>query len=187
MSSNRIVALDFETANHNLASACSLGICIYDDGELIDNYEWYFKPHHRYNYFTNTHIHGIGEEDVADENEFVFFYEELKVILEDCVVAAHNAPFDIGVLNAVCDIYGLDRLSFPYVDTVALARKVYPELYNHKLDTCAAYLNIDLSHHNAKSDAYACLMIILKAMEAYDTYDLDEMLTKISIRPKLNM
>ena len=59
----RIVAIDFETANSSLASACSLGITIYNDGELVDSFEWYIKPHHRYNYFTNSHIHGIYEED----------------------------------------------------------------------------------------------------------------------------
>ena len=71
----RIVALDFETANAYSASACSLGIAIYEEGEIIDSFEWYFKPHHLYNYFTNSHIHGIYPEDVEEEPEFVFFHE----------------------------------------------------------------------------------------------------------------
>lgn len=183
----RIVALDFETANSSLASACSLGITIYNEGELVDSFEWYFKPHHRYNFFTNSHIHGIYEEDVINENEFVFYYDELFELLKDSVIVAHNASFDIGVLNAICDIYGLNRFTNQYLDTVKISRIVYPELYNHKLNTVAEYLNIDLNHHNGQSDSFACMMILLKAMEAYNIYDLDEFVKKIGIRYQKNM
>lgn len=187
MLSNKIVALDFETANSYPASACSLGIATYNDGEIGESFEWYFKPHHRYNYFTNSHIHGIYPEDVKDCNEFVFYYEELAEIIKDAVIVAHNAPFDIGVLNALCDVYGLDHFENYYLDTVGISRRVYPELYNHKLDTCAAYLNIDLNHHNGQSDAYACLMILLKAMEAYHSYETEDFVKKINIAARKNM
>jgi len=183
----RIVALDFETANSNLASACSLGVTIYDDGELLDNFEWYFKPHHRYNYFTNSHIHGIYEEDVINEKEFVFYYEDLKQILNDSIIVAHNASFDIGVLNALCDVYGLDHFKNKFLDTVKISRMVYPELYNHKLDTVSNYLGICLNHHNGKSDSFACMMILLKAMEAYKCYEIDEFINKLKIHYKENM
>lgn len=183
----RIVALDFETANSNLASACSLGVTIYSDGELVDSFEWYFKPHHRYNYFTNSHIHGIYPEDIENEKEFVFYYDELAEILKDSVIVAHNAMFDIGVLNAVCDVYGLDHFKNDYLDTVKISRIVYPELYNHKLNTVANYLGIDLNHHNGKSDAFACMMILLKAMEAYKCFELDEFLEKVRIHYVKNM
>ena len=182
----RIVALDFETANSYSESACSLGISIYEEGEILDSFEWYFKPHSRYNYFTNTPIHGICKEDVMNEKEFVFYYEKLQEILKDAVIVAHNAMFDIGVLNAVCDIYGLDHFQNEYIDTVAISRIVYPELYNHKLNTVSEYLNISLNHHNGKSDAFACLMILLKAMEAYQIYELDDFLAKIRLKKKKN-
>ena len=183
----KIVALDFETANCNLTSACSLGITIYNDGELLDCFEWYFKPHHRYNYFTNSHIHGITEKDVIDAEEFVFYYDELATILEDSVIVAHNAMFDVGVLNALCDVYGLDHFNNKYIDTVQISRIAYPELYNHKLNTVAEYLGIDLNHHNGQSDSLACMMILLKAMEAYKCYELDEFLQRIKVKYKQNM
>ena len=88
---------------------------IYDNGELVDNFEWYIKPHHNYNFFTNTSIHGIRKEDVENENEFVYFYDELSEILKDSIIVAHNAMFDIGVLNSVCDVYGLDHFLNPYI------------------------------------------------------------------------
>lgn len=183
----RIVALDFETANASLASACALGITIYDDGEIVDNFEWYFKPHSRYNFFTNTPIHGIEKKDVEDEEEFVFYFPELQWILEDAVIIAHNAPFDIGVLNALCDLYGLDHFKNLYLDTVKIARRVYPELYNHRLNTVSEYLGIELNHHNGKSDSFACLMILIKAMAAYDTYELEDFLQVTGLKMKRNL
>lgn len=182
----RIVALDFETANASMASACSLGVTIYEEGELLDSFEWYFKPSSRYNYFTNTYINGISKEDVENEKEFVFYYDQLADILKDSVIVAHNACFDLCVLNAVCDVYGLDHFKNKYVDTVAISRKVYPELCNHKLDTVSAYLGIELNHHNGQSDAYACMLILLKAMEAYNCYELDDFMAKIGVRIKEN-
>ena len=183
----KIVALDFETANSYMQSACSLGVSIYQDGEILDSFEWYFKPLKRYNYFTNSHIHGIYAEDVANEEEFIFYYDKLASILKDAVLIAHNARFDIGVLNSLCDVYGLDHFLNKYLDTVEISRRVYPELYNHKLNTVSAYLNIDLNHHNGQSDSFACLMILLKAMNLYDTYDLDEFLRLVKINYKENM
>lgn len=183
----RIVALDFETANSSLASACSLGVAIYNDGEILDSFEWYFKPYYRYNFFTNSHIHGIYSEDVENKKEFVYYYDQLSSILKDSIIVAHNALFDIGVLNAMCDVYGLDHFKNKYLDTVKISRIVYPELYNHKLNTVAEYLNIDLNHHNGKSDAFACLMILLKAMQAYDCYETDDFIDRIRIHYKENM
>lgn len=183
----KIVALDFETANSSLASACSLGITIYNDGELVDCFEWYFKPFYRYNYFTNSHIHGIYEEDVINEKEFVFYYDQLAEVLNDSVIIAHNAMFDIGVLNAMCDVYGLDHFKNKYLDTVKISRIVYPELYNHKLNTVAEYLNVDLCHHNGKSDSFACMMILLRAMESYNCFELDEFINRIGIKYRENM
>jgi len=183
----RIVALDFETANNYAQSACALGIAIYEDGEIVDNFEWYIKPHHRYNYFTNTDIHGISEEDVINEEEFVYFYDELCTICKDAILIAHNAMFDINVLNCVCDIYGLDHLKNKYLDSVTMSRKAYPELYNHRLNTVSEYLNIDLSHHNSKSDANACLMILLNIMELYSCYNVDELIDKMGIHYKENL
>ena len=183
----RVVALDFETANASFASACSLGIAVYEEGEILDNFEWYIKPNYRYNYFTNTHIHGITKQDVENEPEFVYFYDELSLLLKDAMIVAHNAMFDLSVLNAECDVYGLDHFKNPYIDTVLISRRVYPELYNHKLNTVCEYLNIDLSHHNGKSDANGCLMILLKAMEAYGEYEVEDFLKKIHMNAKMNM
>ncbi len=183
----KLIAIDFETANSSLCSACSLGLAIYDDGEIVDSYSFLIKTHPRYSYFTNTFIHHLTFNDVKDSPEFDYYYPQLKELLSNNCVAAHNAAFDVGVLNNICALYGLDPIPFTYIDTVTLARKIYPELYNHKLNTIASYMGIDLNHHEAASDAYACLLIVLAAMERYNVYDINDLAKLSRIRLSNNL
>jgi len=182
----KIVALDFETANECQASACSVGLFVYEDGEFVDSYYWLIKPSSRYNYFTNTWVHGLTKEDVADAKEFYEYYDELKNIISGAIICAHNACFDIGVLNACCDTYGLDHFENEYIDTVAVSRRVYPELFNHRLNTVSEYLGITLDHHNALSDCRACLMILLEAMSLKGLDDIYEFAKSINLKLKVN-
>ena len=182
----KIVAIDFETANNASCSACSLGMVSFIEGVIEEENEMYFKLHPRYNFFTNTHIHGITPQMVENEKEFDYYYDFIKEKLEGNIVVAHNARFDVGVLNSECELYGKDMINFKYIDTVEISRAVYPELYNHKLDTVSKYLNISLNHHNASSDALASLLILLKAMECYDIYDIEEFIKKGRFKIKNN-
>lgn len=178
----KIVAIDFETANTSPVSAISLGISTYIDGEFLDNEVIYICPPDPYTAFTFTYIHHLTFEDVKDAPHFDHYYEMLKESFEDAVLVAHNARFDLGVLNACCDYYGLTHFKRPYLDTVRIARIVYPHLKNHRLDTVSGYLGIELDHHEAGSDSFACLSILLRAMEEKDCYDIDSFLKHIHLR-----
>lgn len=47
-----------------------------------------------------------------------------------------------------------------------LARKAFPRLLNHKLNTVAAHCGYNLTnHHYAMADAYACVHIAVTLME----------------------
>ena len=182
----KIVAIDFETANSTLTSPCSLGFCIYDEGVILDNFEWYIKPPEEYAYFTNTFIHHITYKDVADAQSLDQYFAKLEEIFSDSLIIAHNARFDLGVLNATLDYYGLKHFLNPYLDTVTFARRFYPYLSNHKLDTLSNYLGLRFNHHNAKSDAYCCMMIILKAMETSGIFDIKELLKILHLKINYN-
>ncbi len=178
----KIVAIDFETANTSPVSAISLGVVIYEDGEIANEEVIYFCPPPEYQNFTFTYIHRMTLDDVIDKPHFDYYYAKLREWFSDGVLVAHNAHFDIGVLNACCDYFGLARFSNTYIDTVRIARRVYPELTNHRLDTVSKHLAINLDHHEALSDAYACMMILLDAMGEVGTYDLDTFLATLQLR-----
>lgn len=183
----KIVALDFETANSNPCSPCSLGICVYEDGVISDFFEWYIRPHDDYCHFTNSHIHHIKYQDIKNCPTFDYYYPQLEKILDEAIIIAHNARFDLGVLNSTLDLYDLKHFLNPYLDTVTFARRFYPYLENHRLNTISEYLGLSFNHHNAQSDAYCCMMIVLKAMEINQDYDLDSLIKKVHLKLKHNV
>lgn len=182
----KIVAIDFETANEDPRSACSLGVSVYEDGEITKSYAFLIKPLKKYQKFIFTYIHHITLDDVIDEYEFDHYYKLIKEEFKGAYLVAHNARFDINVLNAMCDLYGLDRFKNPYLDTVLLSRRVYPVLNNHRLNTICDYLNIELDHHEAKSDSLACLMILIEIMIKLECFDPEEILSKLHLKKYYN-
>ena len=174
-----IVAIDFETANHSQASICALGVShITKRGKVESIYYTLIHPHDDVSYFDpfNIYIHGIEPEDVEDAPYFYEIYDELMEMFEGNIIIAHNAPFDMGCLRAACEMDGLEVPPLQYLDTVRLARKVWPDLPNHRLNTVADYLDIELDHHEAESDAFACAWILRKIMEECDEKDIDKLL-----------
>lgn len=178
-----ITAIDFETANYSPASVCAVGVSCMEDGELTDEYYTLIRPADNVSRFDpgNIRIHGIHPEDVEDAPGFHETYDKLLPLLSDSLVCAHNARFDMGCLKAACRNVGLPLPRFSWFDTVALSRKLYPSLPHHRLNDMCDYLDVDLNHHNAASDAYGCLMIVVHAMEDTGIYDIEELLHQTGI------
>jgi len=80
-------------------------------------------------------------------------------------LAAHNAPFDRGVLGACCANSGLPVPAQPFVCTVRLARAQW-DIRPTKLPDVCRHLGIDLRHHQADSDAEACARVVIAAQQA---------------------
>ncbi|MFP3491057.1 exonuclease domain-containing protein, partial [Staphylococcus sp. SIMBA_130] len=72
----------------------------------------------------------------------------------DDILVAHNASFDMGFLNVGLRNAGLGEATNPVIDTLELARFLYPEMRNHRLNTLCKKFDIDLTqHHRAIYDA----------------------------------
>lgn len=159
------VAIDFETATGARDSACSVAVVEVRGGEQVGAYHTLIRPPGNYYNDFNIQIHGITEEQTADAPSFAAIWDALAARLEGQLVIAHNARFDMGVLRACLARYALDWPSFAYCDTVAIARRAWPELSDHKLGTVAAHLHLTFRHHDALEDAKACAAIPLRAAE----------------------
>lgn len=180
----RITAIDFETANRDPASVCSVGIAVMEDGVLTDTYYSLIRPEANVGFFSswNTKIHGITKSDVKDAPEFAEVYEQMKPFFENSLVCAHNARFDMGCLKAACLNTGRRIPYIRYFDTVELSRKAFPSLAHHRLDDMCGYLGIELDHHNALSDALGCLQIAVNIMNLTGIFDPEEMLENCGTR-----
>ncbi len=81
----------------------------------------------------------------------------------DCVLVAHNAPFDVGFLRAAAARTGHAWPGYRVVDTVRLARRVVTrdEAPNHKLGTLAALFGAAVTpNHRALDDARATVDVL---------------------------
>ncbi len=101
-------------------------------------------------------VHGLTAEFLADKPIFAEKVESFLEFIGDAPLIIHNAPFDMGFLNAE-----LTRTGFPIlpmtraVDTVVLARKMFPGA-PASLDALCKRFGVDLSTrslHGALLDA----------------------------------
>ncbi|MBR4591669.1 MAG: 3'-5' exonuclease [Elusimicrobiaceae bacterium] len=68
-------------------------------------------------------IHGITNEMVAKAPSFAEILPRLLGVLDNCVLVAHNADFDISFLRAEFAACGVNFPPYPVIDTLKLARK----------------------------------------------------------------
>jgi len=112
-----------------------------------------------------TEITGITDELLAGQPTIE---EALPLFLEfckECALVAHNASFDMSFIKTNAAEQEL-VCNFDIIDTLSLARRLFPRLENHKLNTVANHLNIEHSnHHRAMGDAKATAQIFLRCME----------------------
>jgi hypothetical protein len=120
---------------------------------------------------------------VEGEPEFPEIWEGwLKSILQDKVIVAHNAGFDISVLRLLFQQYQIESPTFDYACTVQLSKALWPELSCHGLEDMASHIGIDAAkHHDAAWDAEACAQIALKICNEVSTSDLPAACTNMGL------
>jgi DNA polymerase-3 subunit epsilon len=154
-------AIDFETANGERTSVCSVGIVIVRGGEIKQEIYRLIHPYPDYYSYWNTRIHGLTDVDTAEAPEFPAVWSEIAPQIEGLPLVAHNSPFDEGCLKAVFRRYSLDYPDYTFFCTCRASRRVFGKsLPNHQLQTVARQCGYDLTkHHNALADAEACAWI----------------------------
>jgi DNA polymerase III subunit epsilon len=171
----------FETANEQRSSPCSIGLVVVQNGEIVKSLSCLIcPPELRFNAI-NIAIHGIKPHDVAGEPEFPQIWEALRCYLEGNVLVAHNAAFDMSVLNRTLEHYGIPHAPFNCHCTCKISKRVWPRLYDRKLDSVARKLGIRFKHHDACEDARACAEIARQACLETESASLGELAEKIGL------
>ncbi len=176
--------LDFETANNNRNSVCAIGLAFAQSNELKYLASTLIRPPEMRFDDLNIGIHGITPDQVRDKPQFDLIWKKIRSAFEGATIFAHSAAFDFSVLKQVINYYGLPYPELNYYCTVTIARKLWPELQNHKLNSLADYFAIDLLHHDAGSDARACALIVIKSMRELRVTSIKDLLEKLRLEPK---
>src|SRR5699024_1420337 len=134
-------------------------------GEVVDRFESFANPHQPLSQ-TTTDLTGITDDMVKDAPEVDDVLKDFHQWMNDSILVAHNASFDIGFLNQGCQKIGYDKIVNPVIDTLELSRFLYPELRNHRLNTMCKHLDIELTqHHRAIYDAEATGYLLWKLVK----------------------
>jgi DNA polymerase-3 subunit epsilon len=176
------VAIDFETATREPTSACALGVAIVRGGRVEERHSWLVQPPFNEYEFRNTMIHGLGPEDTALAPDFREVWFEVQPLLAQGPLLAHSASFDVRVLRALIVSHELPTLAYDYVCTVSMARKAFPGLHRHTLDTMCDHCNIALVHHDAASDAEACANVALECATASGSASIGQAVKALGVR-----
>lgn len=153
-------AIDFETANNNHTSVCSIGVVIVKNGMVTDKIYELIRPAPNYYSHWATDIHGLRFGDTQYSEIFPNVWRQIVPVIEGLTLIAHNSPFDEGCLRKTHEHYGIEYPEYEFLCTYRMARKAFPELPNHQLNTVAKYIGYNLTdHHHALADAEACAKI----------------------------
>lgn len=158
-------AIDFETANNERTSVCSVGVIIVRNGEIVDSFYSLIQPEPNYYNYWCTQVHGLTEEDTEKAPIFPEVWKQIAPLIEGLPLVAHNKAFDESCLRAAFRCYQMDYPEFPFLCTLTASRKVFPNLENHQLHTVAQECGYVLeNHHHALADAEACAAIAIKIL-----------------------
>ena len=117
-------------------------------------------------------IHGLSFEFLLDKPKFADIADKLIDFISDSKIIIHNAPFDLGFLNAEFNKCDLKELKEDQViDTLIISRKKFPG-QSVSLDALCRKFNIDLINrdkHGALLDAKLLSQVYLELMGGNQT------------------
>lgn len=157
------IALDFEIANHNFNSACSMGIVYVKDNKIIDQNYFLIKPPQNQFHSKMSDIHGLTESDVLNAPTFDEVWNEISNDFNPATyIIAHNVRFDMNVLKNCLLTYNLEIPNFPYVCSIPIStRACRGEGVPQSLEARTKRFGIKMDeHHNALSDAKAVAELV---------------------------
>ena len=149
-----------------------------EDRKVLSTFHVYLNPD-RANSEGAVKVHGLTDDFLKDKPRFSDVYHDFLGFVTDCTLVIHNAPFDMGFLQAeLTRLHHPVRLDAicPVVDTLRLAKKAYPGQRN-TLDALCNRFGIDLSHrtlHGALKDADLLVKVYFAMLTQQGVLSLDE-------------
>jgi DNA polymerase III subunit epsilon len=165
-----IAFIDTETTGRDAQAdrLVEVGIVLGDRGRVTDRRSWLINPGRPIPKETSA-IHGITDDQVANEKSFAEVANEIVEVLGGAIPAAYNAAFDRGFLLAELERAGVRpeapppamRRDVDWIDPLTFARELYKDQQSRSLGDMAARLGIEMVRaHRATDDAEAALQVL---------------------------
>ena len=156
--------LDLETTGLSFRTEkiTEVGIIKIKNGEIIDKFECFVNPEKSIPAEVVEVTH-ITDEMVKDAETIDKIIPKIIDFIGDSVLVAHNADFDIGFLKHNFAEYGYS-LDNTYIDTLRLAKVIFPEMKKYKLGLIADKLDIVVEVAHRALDDVKTLVEVFKVM-----------------------
>ena len=144
---------DLETTGFSFRTEkiTEIGIMKIRNGEIIDTFETFVNPEKPIPLKVQEVTH-ITDDMVKDAPKIEEILPKVMEFFGDSVLVAHNADFDTGFLRYNCQQLGY-KFENTYLDTLALAKNLFPNYKKYKLGVIAENLGIEvLVAHRALDD-----------------------------------
>ena len=173
--------LDLETTGFSATTEkiTEVGIMKIKNGEVLDQFSCFVNPEkhipQRVSEVTN-----ITDDMVADSETIDKVFPKILDFIKDSVLVAHNAPFDMGFLKQNAKNLGYE-FDYTYLDTLSLAKDLFPDYKKYKLGKIADNLGIKVEvAHRALDDVdttvkvFNVMMDMIKKRGAKKVEDIDK-------------
>ena len=155
------VAFDVETTGLSAVSdrLTEIGAVVFKNGEIGEKFNTFVDPGMPIPP-NITELTGIRDSDVAGAPDEAEAMRAFLDFAQGRPLVAHNAAFDTGFMAAACARHGM-QFDCVALDTLAMSRRLLPELKRHRLDTVSRHLGLpEFNHHRAYDDAAVAARIM---------------------------
>jgi DNA polymerase-3 subunit epsilon len=161
LSAIRLAFLDFETTGlspHRGDRICEVALQRVVNGIVEASYTTLVNPQ-RPQSARSFAVNQISAELLSNAPTFAAIAGSLRAALADTVIVAHNAPFDLEFLHAELVLAGQPPLRVRSIDTLAIARRLFPTRPSHSLAALATALGSPPPSHRAMDDVLALRVV----------------------------
>jgi DNA polymerase-3 subunit epsilon len=154
----RFIAFDLETTGTvpGVDQIVEIGAVLFNNFEVESVFSTLINPQRPIPAGASA-VNGITDDMVFDKPLIEDILPSFAEFCQDLPMVAHNAPFDSQFLLADIKRHELAAPRGVVLDTLPIARKVFPGLPNYKLGTLVQHLKIPSSNfHRAEEDATYC-------------------------------
>ncbi len=152
--------LDIETTGISFRTEkiTELGAVKYKNGEIIEEFECFVNPQKSIPQEVVEITH-ITDEMVKTAKTIEEVLPEFLNFIGDSVIVAHNADFDVGFIKYNAEQLGY-KLENTYIDTLRLAKDLFPDYKKYKLGIIAEKLGIKVEvAHRALDDVMTLVKV----------------------------
>lgn len=156
---NDFVVVDLETTGFSPVNdkIIEIGAIKVSDGFIVGEYSTLVNPMCGVSQEI-LDLTGIRGWDLYEAKEMKELVSDFHDFVGDSILVGHNVNFDVNFLYEDILKYMGVKFQNDFVDTLKMARKLLPELENHKLDTLMKYFSIkERECHRALDDCIATL------------------------------